>query len=50
LILLAGFLDGNERIAVWLVALAVDYLGPVVIGMGRGWTVARPRTSPSATD
>jgi low temperature requirement protein LtrA len=29
---LAGFLDGRERIAVWLVALAIDYLGPVVIG------------------
>jgi low temperature requirement protein LtrA len=40
LILLAGFLDGNERIAVWVVALAIDYLGPVVIGVGRGWGVA----------
>ena len=33
LILAAGFLDGNERIAVWVVALALDYLGPIVIGM-----------------
>src|SRR6266540_6439203 len=24
----------------WVVALAVDYLGPAVIGMGRGWRVA----------
>jgi low temperature requirement protein LtrA len=40
LLLLAGFLDGNERIAVWVAALAIDYLGPAVIGMGRGWRVA----------
>jgi low temperature requirement protein LtrA len=25
---------------VWIVALATDYLGPVVIGVGRGWQVA----------
>jgi low temperature requirement protein LtrA len=37
LIVVAGFLKGNERIAVWVVALAIDYLGPVVIGVGRGW-------------
>jgi low temperature requirement protein LtrA len=40
LILFAGFLDGNARIAVWCVALAIDYLGPVVVGVGRGWRVA----------
>jgi low temperature requirement protein LtrA len=40
LLLLAGFLDGDERIAVWVVALAIDYLGPVAIGVGRGWRVA----------
>jgi low temperature requirement protein LtrA len=40
LLVLAGFLEGRERIAVWLVALAIDYLGPVVIGVGRGWRVA----------
>jgi low temperature requirement protein LtrA len=40
LLVLAGFLEGNVRIAVWAVALAVDYLGPTVIGMGRGWGVA----------
>jgi low temperature requirement protein LtrA len=40
LIVFAGFLDGRERIAVWIVALAIDYLGPVVIGVGRGWRVA----------
>jgi low temperature requirement protein LtrA len=37
---LAGFLEGDERIAVWVVALAIDYLGPVLIGVGRGWRVA----------
>ena len=40
LLVLAGFLEGDERIAVWVVALAVDYLGPAVIGVGRGWAVA----------
>jgi low temperature requirement protein LtrA len=40
LLLLAAFLEGDWRIAVWLVALAIDYLGPVVIGVGRGWRVA----------
>ena len=40
LIVLAGFFDGRARIALWLVALAIDYLGPVVIGVGRGWRVA----------
>jgi low temperature requirement protein LtrA len=40
LLVVAGFLEGRERIAVWLVALAIDYLGPVVIGVGRGWRVA----------
>jgi len=40
LLVFAGFLDGHERIAVWLVALAIDYLGPVVVGVGRGWRVA----------
>jgi low temperature requirement protein LtrA len=40
LLVLAGFVEGDERIAVWVVALAIDYLGPVVIGGGRGWRVA----------
>jgi low temperature requirement protein LtrA len=40
LLLVAGFLDGNARIAVWVIALAVDYFGPVVIGMGGGWRLA----------
>ncbi|HET7856463.1 MAG TPA: low temperature requirement protein A [Gaiellaceae bacterium] len=40
LLVFAGFLDGRERIGVWLVALAIDYLGPVIVGVGRGWMVA----------
>ncbi len=40
LLVLAGFLEGDVRIAVWLVALAIDYLGPVMIGVGGGWSVA----------
>ena len=40
LIVLAGFLEGDARIALWLVALAIDYLGPTVVGVGRGWRVA----------
>jgi low temperature requirement protein LtrA len=40
LLVLAGFLEGNARFALWVVALAIDYLGPVLIGVGRGWRVA----------
>jgi low temperature requirement protein LtrA len=40
LLVLAGFLEGDGRIAVWLAALAIDYLGPVAIGVGQGWRVA----------
>ena len=40
LLVAAGFLDGDERIAVWLAALAIDYVGPAVIGAGRGWRIA----------
>ena len=40
LLVLAGFLEGNTRIAVWTVALAIDYLGPAVVGVGRGWAMA----------
>jgi low temperature requirement protein LtrA len=31
---------GRAHRGVWVVALAIDYLGPVVIGVGRGWRVA----------
>jgi low temperature requirement protein LtrA len=40
LILLAGFADGDTRIFIWVVALAIDYLGPAVFGAGRGWRIA----------
>jgi low temperature requirement protein LtrA len=40
LLVVAGFLEGNARIAVWLAALALDYLGPVVVGVDQGWQVA----------
>jgi low temperature requirement protein LtrA len=40
LIVVAGFLHGDDRIAVWIVALAIDYLGPAIIGAGRGWRIA----------
>ena len=40
LLVVAGFVDGDARIAVWIVALAIDYLGPTVIGVGHGWHVA----------
>jgi low temperature requirement protein LtrA len=40
LLVVAGFLDGDARISLWVVALAIDYLGPVVVGVGRGWHVA----------
>jgi low temperature requirement protein LtrA len=39
LIILAGFLDSPVRELLWLVALAIDYAGPVA-GRGRGWRVS----------
>lgn len=39
LILVAAFVDDGWRVAVWIIALAIDYLGPLVVGMGRGWHV-----------
>jgi low temperature requirement protein LtrA len=40
LLIVAGFVDGPERIVIWLIALGIDYLGPAVVGVGRGWRVA----------
>jgi low temperature requirement protein LtrA len=40
LILLAAFLDPDARVGVWIAALVIDYLGPTVIPLGRGWRVA----------
>jgi low temperature requirement protein LtrA len=39
LILTAGFLDGDDRIALWAIALSIDYFG-VVIGRGAGWRLS----------
>jgi low temperature requirement protein LtrA len=39
LILTAGFLDGDQRIALWVIALAIDYLG-VLVGRGQGWRLS----------
>jgi low temperature requirement protein LtrA len=40
LIILAGFLEDDARVALWMIALAIDYVGPAVIGRGRGWRIA----------
>jgi low temperature requirement protein LtrA len=40
LLLIAGFLHGDARLAAWLVALAFDYAGPALFGRGRGWRVS----------
>jgi low temperature requirement protein LtrA len=40
LLLMAGVLDHDVRLVVWVLALAIAYLGPTVIGMGQGWHVA----------
>ena len=40
LLVVAGFLEGGAQLAVWGVALAVDYLGPAVVGHMRGWRVS----------
>jgi low temperature requirement protein LtrA len=39
LLVIAGFLDGAAQMAVWAVALAIDYLWLLVTGM-RGWRVS----------
>jgi low temperature requirement protein LtrA len=39
LLVTAGFLEGDVRIAFWVIALATDYLG-VLVGRGSGWRVA----------
>jgi low temperature requirement protein LtrA len=40
LILVAGFVDGTAQVAIWVVALALAYLAPAIIGLGRGWRLA----------
>jgi low temperature requirement protein LtrA len=36
----AAFVGGDVRVGVWVLALAIDYLGPTVLGLGEGWRVA----------
>ena len=40
LLMVAGVVDGDWRVPLWVVGLAIDYLGPATVGMGRGWQVA----------
>jgi low temperature requirement protein LtrA len=40
LLVAAGFLKDGPQLAVWGVALAIDYLGPAVVGHMRGWRVS----------
>jgi low temperature requirement protein LtrA len=39
ILVVAGFLDGRTQAVLWVIALAVDYLG-VLIGRGQGWRVS----------
>jgi low temperature requirement protein LtrA len=39
LIVTAGFLDDELRISLWVVGLAIDYLG-VLVGRGAGWRIS----------
>jgi len=39
LLLAAAFLSGDWRIGVWILALAIDYLGPAVVPL-HGWRIA----------
>jgi low temperature requirement protein LtrA len=38
-IVVGAFLGGDARVAAWLLALAVDYLGPALVDL-RGWRIA----------
>jgi low temperature requirement protein LtrA len=39
LILTAGFMEGDQRVALWALGLAIDYLG-VLVGRGQGWRLS----------
>ena len=39
LIVVAAFLSGDARIALWLLALAIDYVGPAIVSLD-GWRIA----------
>ena len=47
LLVVAAFVEGDKRVAVWVVALVVDYFGPAVRGLRGGGS--RRSTSPSGT-
>ena len=47
LIVVAAFLSGDARIALWLLALAIDYVGPAIVSLD-GWRIA-PSISPNGT-
>jgi low temperature requirement protein LtrA len=40
LLVAAGFVDDDLRAWIWMLALAIDYGGPALIGAGRGWRIA----------
>jgi low temperature requirement protein LtrA len=40
LLVVAAFVEGDARIAVWIAALAIDYFGPLAVGLGSGWRIA----------
>ena len=39
LLVVAAFVGGDARIAIWMLALAIDYVGPAVVAL-RGWRIA----------
>jgi low temperature requirement protein LtrA len=39
LLVVAGFLDGPWQATLWILALAIDYLGPL-LGRGQGWRIS----------
>jgi low temperature requirement protein LtrA len=39
-LIVAAFVNDDLRIVLWVAALVIDYSGPGIIGMGRGWRVA----------
>ena len=36
----AAVVDRDARVAIWVVALVIDYFGPIVVGVGAGWRIA----------
>src|SRR3954447_21612083 len=40
LLVAAALVGGDLRLVLWVIALVIDYSGPLVVGMGRGWAVA----------